>query len=104
MRVVVDTNVLVSAVIRPAGSLGRVLKHLRDADYTLLYSHTLLTELVDVLMRPAIQAKYALVSPGPCDQRAPWDAPRNAAHCFGTGHSQGVEQYSYDVRDFPCLC
>jgi uncharacterized protein len=60
MRIVLDTNVLVSAVIRPTGGLGRMLKHLRDGDYTLLYSQSSLTELVDVLMRPAIQAKYGI--------------------------------------------
>ena len=60
MRVVVDTNILVSALIRPDGTVGSVLKHLRDGAYTLLYSKSSLEELVDVLTRPKIQGKYGL--------------------------------------------
>jgi putative PIN family toxin of toxin-antitoxin system len=60
MRAVVDTNVLVRAVIRPRGSCRLVLLGLRHGDYTLLYSQALLDELVDVLNRPRIRQKYGL--------------------------------------------
>lgn len=60
IRAVVDTNVLVSAVIKPRGAVGPMLRHLRDGDYVLLYSEPLLTELVDVLNRPWIREKYGL--------------------------------------------
>lgn len=60
MRVVVDTNVIVRAVIKPTGAVGSVLLHLRQGDYTLLYAQPLLEELVDVLNRPRIRDKYRL--------------------------------------------
>jgi putative PIN family toxin of toxin-antitoxin system len=60
MRVVVDTNVLVRALIMPHGTVGPVLLRLRQGDYTLLYAQSLLEELVDVLNRPRIRHKYGL--------------------------------------------
>ena len=60
MRVVVDTNILVRAVIRPHGTVGPVLLRLRHGEYTLLYARPLLEELVDVLNRPRIREKYRL--------------------------------------------
>lgn len=60
MRAVVDTNFLVSALIRPQGRVGVVLWHLRQGIYTLLYTQPLLEELVDVLSRPRIRDKYGL--------------------------------------------
>jgi putative PIN family toxin of toxin-antitoxin system len=60
MRVVVDTNVLVSALILPRASVGPVLLCLRQGDYTILYNQSLLEELVDVLNRPRIRHKYGL--------------------------------------------
>lgn len=60
MRVVVDTNILVRALIMPQGSVGPVLLRLRRGDYTLLYSQSLLEELIDVLNRPRIRGKYGL--------------------------------------------
>ena len=60
MRAVVDTNILVRAVIRPQGTVGPVLLRLRQGEYTLLYSRATLDELVDVLNRPRIRDKYSL--------------------------------------------
>ncbi len=60
MRAVIDTNILVRALIRPQGTVGPVLLHLRRGDYTLLYSDGILEELVDVLNRPRIRNKYGL--------------------------------------------
>jgi putative PIN family toxin of toxin-antitoxin system len=60
MRAVVDTNILVSAVITPHGSVGPVILRLRQGDYILLYANSLLAELVDVLNRPRIRQKYHL--------------------------------------------
>lgn len=60
MRVVVDTNVLVSALILPHSRVGPVLLRLRAGEYTLLYAQSLLEELVDVLNRPRIRHKYGL--------------------------------------------
>ena len=60
MRVVLDTNVLVSALIRPKGTPGLIIHHLRNGDFTLLYSDPLLEEWLGVLSRPHIQSKYHL--------------------------------------------
>jgi putative PIN family toxin of toxin-antitoxin system len=60
MRVVVDTHVLVRALIMPHGTVGPVLLRLRHGDYTLLYAQSLLEELLDVLNRPHIRYKYGL--------------------------------------------
>jgi predicted nucleic acid-binding protein len=49
MRAVVDTNILVRALIKPRGTVGPVSQRLRQGDYTLLYGVSLLEELVDVL-------------------------------------------------------
>ena len=60
MRAVVDTNILVRAIIRPHGSVGPVLLRLRQGEYTLLYTWESLEELIDVLNRPRIRDKYHL--------------------------------------------
>lgn len=60
MRVVVDTNILVRALIKPYGTVGPILLRLRQGDYTLLYARSLLEELIDVLNRPRIRRKYGL--------------------------------------------
>lgn len=62
MRAVADTNVIVRALIRPRGTVGPVLLRLRQGDYTLLYSDSLLEELADVLNRPRIRDKYRLTN------------------------------------------
>jgi uncharacterized protein len=62
IRAVIDTNVLVSAAIKPRGEAGRILTHLRNDHFTLLYSMTLLEELVDVLNRPRLRDKYHLTA------------------------------------------
>jgi putative PIN family toxin of toxin-antitoxin system len=63
MRVVVDTNILVSAMIKPRGHIGLILQHLRAGKYILIYSEPILTEIVDVLNRPRIRDKYGF-APG----------------------------------------
>jgi putative PIN family toxin of toxin-antitoxin system len=60
MRAVIDTNILVRALIVPHGTVGPVLLRLRQGEYVLLYAHSLLEELVDVLNRPRIRGKYGL--------------------------------------------
>jgi len=62
IRAIIDTSVLVSAVIRPQGALGFVIKNLRDGNYRYMYSLPLIEELVNVIVRPKIYAKYGLTS------------------------------------------
>ncbi len=58
MRVVIDTSVLVSGLIRPQGPPGEVLRALRDGRFTILYSHETLMEIVVVLGRDFFRRKY----------------------------------------------
>ena len=51
MRLVVDTNVLVSILIRPGNALSALAERLDQPNHTLLYSAETLAELVDVLRR-----------------------------------------------------
>ena len=57
MRIVADTNILVSAIIRPN---GRFARHIRLGKFLLLVSDALLDELVEVLSRPKLRTKYNL--------------------------------------------
>ncbi len=60
MRAVIDTGVLVSALIRHQGIAGQVLQALRDGRFALVYSVPMLTELVEVLSRSKIRQKYSI--------------------------------------------
>jgi putative PIN family toxin of toxin-antitoxin system len=51
-RAVLDTNVLVSALISPGGPSAALLLELRAGAFELVVSPTLLAELSDVLARP----------------------------------------------------
>lgn len=57
MRIVADTNVLVSAAIKPH---GRFATQLRQGAFHLLVSDAVLNELIDVLNRPRLRQKYNL--------------------------------------------
>jgi putative PIN family toxin of toxin-antitoxin system len=61
MRAVIDTGVLVSALIKPGGATGEVLYALRDGRLTVIYSTDTLVEIIDVLGRPAFRAKYHIM-------------------------------------------
>jgi putative PIN family toxin of toxin-antitoxin system len=54
-RAVLDTNVLVSALITPDGASARLLLELRAGAFELIVSPTLLAELRDVLGRPKFE-------------------------------------------------
>lgn len=60
MSIVVDTGILVSGLIRPAGPVGEVLRALRDGRFTIVYSTDIILEIVEVLGRPKIRAKYRI--------------------------------------------
>ena len=53
MRVVIDTNVLVSGVMNPQGSPGRILDELLAGAFTVLYDDRIMSEYREVLARPA---------------------------------------------------
>lgn len=60
MRAVIDTNILVRALLKPEGSVGPVVDFLREGRYVFLYSEATLNELIDVLSRPRMVNKYGL--------------------------------------------
>ena len=60
MRAVIDTNVLVSGLIRPRGTPGAVLRALRDRRFIAVVSPPILDEIIDVLSRPWLRGKYAI--------------------------------------------
>ena len=55
VRAVLDTNVLVSAFIRPKGISARIRRAGEEGRFTLVLSEVLHEELRDVLARPRIQ-------------------------------------------------
>ncbi|MBM3128960.1 MAG: putative toxin-antitoxin system toxin component, PIN family [Chloroflexi bacterium] len=60
LRAVVDTNILIRALIKPRGTVGPILTQLVANAYTLVYSQPLLDELVEKLALPRIRDKYGL--------------------------------------------
>lgn len=60
MRAVVDTNILIRALIKPQGTVGPVLQRLSADDYTLVYSEPLIAELLAKVALPRIRGKYHL--------------------------------------------
>ena len=62
MRVVLDTSVLVSALIRRQGTVGEVLRLLRDGRFTVIYSTAIMIEIIDVLGRDPFRTKYHIES------------------------------------------
>ena len=60
VRVVIDTNIWVSALLNPFGYPARLCKAFVDGRFEAVISEQLLLELADVLYRPRIKIKYGL--------------------------------------------
>lgn len=56
MRVVIDTNVVLSGLIKPDSVPGHVLRAWRDGSFRFVLSEFLLEEIAVTLARPKIQA------------------------------------------------
>ena len=56
MRVVIDTNVVLSGLIKPGSVPGQVLRAWRDGSIRLVLSEFLIEEIAVTLARPKIQA------------------------------------------------
>jgi putative PIN family toxin of toxin-antitoxin system len=65
IRAVVDTSILVRAVLKPLGTVGPVLDLLEEKRYKFLYSEATLEEVVDVLARPRLRRRFPLRSRDP---------------------------------------
>jgi uncharacterized protein len=59
-RIVLDTNVFVSALISPQRYPAAILKALRSGLFTLLASPPVNEEIIEVLNRPRIRDRYGL--------------------------------------------
>lgn len=55
MRIVLDTNVLVSGLLNPHGVPGRIVDLLLNGKLSLLYDDRILSEYRDVLERPYLE-------------------------------------------------
>lgn len=60
IRAVIDTNILIRALIKPLGTVGPVLTRLRAGAFELITSEPLLEELTAKLALPRIRDKYHL--------------------------------------------
>ena len=58
MRVVIDTNVLVSGTLNPHGAPGRVIDALLAQTITALHDDRILAEYREVLLRPAFGFRH----------------------------------------------
>jgi putative PIN family toxin of toxin-antitoxin system len=58
VRAVVDTNVIVSALIRPKGTAGILWRRICEGAFTAVFSSELIDEIAAVLRHPKIRAKY----------------------------------------------
>lgn len=56
MRIVIDTNVVLSGLVKPDSVPGRVLRAWRDGSFRLVLSEFLIDEIAATLARPKIQA------------------------------------------------
>jgi len=56
MRVVIDTNVVLSGLIKPDSIPGQVLRAWRDGSFRLVLAEFLIEEIAVTLARPKIQA------------------------------------------------
>jgi len=55
MRVVLDTNALVSGLLNPDGAPGRVVDLILGGHHRVLYDDRILAEYMDVLARPSLK-------------------------------------------------
>ena len=61
MRIVLDTNVLVSGMMRAGGPPGRIVDHLRSGELQIVLDDRILGEYADVLRRPELGPYFSNV-------------------------------------------
>jgi putative PIN family toxin of toxin-antitoxin system len=115
-RVVLDTNVLASALMTPSGNPASVYKMFLNSEVVLVYSEEIMLEYEDVLYRPrlkipaedadtileAIRQYGELVAPSPStvaladeDDRVFYDAARTAGAYLITGNMRHYPASSF---------
>lgn len=65
MRVIVDTNVLISGLLSPAGAPGKIVDAILDGRITAVFSQETFAELRDVLTRPRLQRYFVKAGVNP---------------------------------------
>ena len=60
MKVVIDTNIFISTVLKPESTPAQVVKIIKQGKITLLISHDILSEFKRVLLYPAIVKRHGL--------------------------------------------
>jgi putative PIN family toxin of toxin-antitoxin system len=60
MKVVLDTNIIVSALLSPQGLPAKILNLVLEASLTIAYDNTILAEYIDVLSRDKLKIHQEL--------------------------------------------
>lgn len=60
MRVVIDTNIWISALLNPSGEPARLVAAFMKGEFELVVCEPLVKEIAEVLRRPRIAKKYQL--------------------------------------------
>ncbi|MDF1594339.1 MAG: putative toxin-antitoxin system toxin component, PIN family [Desulfurivibrionaceae bacterium] len=58
MKIVLDTNILVSGLLTPFGTSGEIIRMVSSGQLSLCYDARILTEYRDVLLRPRFQFNH----------------------------------------------
>ncbi len=61
MRIVMDTNVLISGMLTPFGACGAIVRMLTSNSFTLCVDSRILFEYEDVLRRPHFQIDHKMI-------------------------------------------
>lgn len=65
MRVIVDTNVLISGLLTPTGAPGKIVNAILDGRIIAVFSQETAAELRDVLARPKLQQYFTRAGVNP---------------------------------------
>jgi putative PIN family toxin of toxin-antitoxin system len=63
MKIILDTNVIVSALLSPSGTPARILYLVLDGIITIVYDNKILVEYLDVLNREKLKINKELINP-----------------------------------------
>ena len=61
MRIVMDTNILVSGMLTPFGICGKIVRMLTSSNFTLCVDSRILFEYEDVLRRPRFKIENGMI-------------------------------------------
>jgi predicted nucleic acid-binding protein len=101
MQVVLDTNVLVSALLKRDSIPGRLLQAFWDGTLDLVSSEPLLAELREVLNYPKLRKRLVTLQMKWCSRRS-WRARRNGwcpaariCSCWPIGSRSSLRRHSW---------